>query len=85
MPLSNKAQYISQISAAPATAHGIFMKGTWQPVFSAVFMVNTPKCSRARHLFHGAAILDRCRGVVAIPPLCASTVVNFDKSKASDA
>lgn len=59
MPLSNKAQYILQNISRPAAVHGIFMKGPRQPVFSAVFMVNTPKCSRACQLLHQATILDR--------------------------
>lgn len=48
--------YLTNISC-PAEVHGIFMKGTWQPVFSAAFMGNTAKCSRYLPTFPKAAIL----------------------------
>lgn len=44
-PQQRATIYLPNISR-PAAADGIFMKGTWQPVFSAVFMGNTAKCSR---------------------------------------
>lgn len=59
--------YLTNISR-PVAVHGIFMKRTWQPVFSAVFMDNTAKCIRCLPSFPQAAILPGPQDLCLLQP-----------------